>query len=83
MWNKDSVPNNWNLQLSFVYLNLEAINAPIFEIFKKEGFNMPYCKVGQADIYYEDIGKGKPILMIHGYTPGSSINEWLYGTYIY
>ncbi|PFD94698.1 2-hydroxy-6-oxo-6-phenylhexa-2,4-dienoate hydrolase [Bacillus cereus] len=30
---------------------------------------MPYCKVGQADIYYEDIGEGKPILMIHGYTP--------------
>lgn len=30
---------------------------------------MPYCKVRQAEIYYEDIGEGKPILMIHGFTP--------------
>ncbi|SDC77660.1 alpha/beta fold hydrolase, partial [Shouchella lonarensis] len=30
---------------------------------------MPYCKVRQADIYYEDIGEGKPIVMLHGYTP--------------
>ena len=29
---------------------------------------MPYCKVRQAEIYYEDIGEGKPILMIHGYS---------------
>ncbi|EKB46454.1 hypothetical protein B857_00664 [Solibacillus isronensis B3W22] len=30
---------------------------------------MPYCKVRQAEIYYEEIGEGKPILMIHGFTP--------------
>ncbi|GGL65151.1 alpha/beta fold hydrolase [Sporolactobacillus putidus] len=30
---------------------------------------MPYCKVRQAKIYFEDVGKGTPILMIHGYTP--------------
>jgi pimeloyl-ACP methyl ester carboxylesterase len=30
---------------------------------------MAYCKVRQADIYYEDLGEGKPILMIHGFTP--------------
>ncbi len=30
---------------------------------------MAYCKVRQAEIYYEDIGEGKPILMIHGYSP--------------
>lgn len=30
---------------------------------------MAYCKVGQAEIYYEDIGEGTPILMIHGFTP--------------
>ncbi len=29
---------------------------------------MPYCKVRQAEIYYEDIGEGKPILMLHGYS---------------
>ena len=29
---------------------------------------MPYCKVRQAEIYYEDIGEGKPILLIHGFT---------------
>lgn len=30
---------------------------------------MPYCKVRQAEIYYEEISEGKPILMIHGCTP--------------
>ncbi|TGA98454.1 alpha/beta hydrolase [Sporolactobacillus shoreae] len=30
---------------------------------------MTYCKVSQADIYYEDRGEGTPILMIHGYSP--------------
>ncbi|MGE6256928.1 alpha/beta fold hydrolase [Heyndrickxia sporothermodurans] len=30
---------------------------------------MPYCKVSQAEIYYEDIGEGKPIILIHGYSP--------------
>lgn len=30
---------------------------------------MAYCKVRQAEIYYEDLGEGKPILMIHGYSP--------------
>ena len=30
---------------------------------------MPYCQVRQANIYYEDLGEGTPILMIHGYTP--------------
>ncbi|MDQ0268248.1 alpha/beta fold hydrolase [Cytobacillus purgationiresistens] len=29
---------------------------------------MPYCKVSHANIYYEDIGEGKPIVMIHGYS---------------
>jgi pimeloyl-ACP methyl ester carboxylesterase len=30
---------------------------------------MPYCNVKNANIYYEDIGTGKPIIMIHGFTP--------------
>ncbi|MFD1019568.1 alpha/beta fold hydrolase [Thalassobacillus hwangdonensis] len=30
---------------------------------------MAYCKVKQAEIYYEDIGEGKPIVMIHGFSP--------------
>ncbi|WP_285767396.1 alpha/beta hydrolase [Peribacillus sp. SI8-4] len=30
---------------------------------------MAYCKVRQAEIYYEDFGEGTPILMIHGYSP--------------
>jgi pimeloyl-ACP methyl ester carboxylesterase len=30
---------------------------------------MPFCKVGQMNIYYEDIGEGIPVLMIHGFTP--------------
>ncbi|MED4956862.1 alpha/beta hydrolase [Paenibacillus macerans] len=30
---------------------------------------MPYCKVKQAELYYEEIGTGRPILMIHGFTP--------------
>lgn len=30
---------------------------------------MPYCKVNKANIYYEVMGEGIPILMIHGYTP--------------
>ncbi|WP_100489678.1 alpha/beta fold hydrolase [Sporolactobacillus pectinivorans] len=30
---------------------------------------MAYCKVRQAEIYYEDLGEGVPVLMIHGYTP--------------
>jgi pimeloyl-ACP methyl ester carboxylesterase len=42
---------------------------PGFELFKKEGLTMAYCKVRQVDMYYEDLGEGKPILMIHGFTP--------------
>lgn len=34
---------------------------------------MPYCQVRQAEIYYEDIGEGKPILMIHGFSPDSRL----------
>lgn len=30
---------------------------------------MPYCKVANADIYYEDLGTGIPIIMIHGFSP--------------
>jgi pimeloyl-ACP methyl ester carboxylesterase len=30
---------------------------------------MAYCKVPKADVYYEDLGEGTPILMLHGYTP--------------
>lgn len=30
---------------------------------------MAFCKVRQAEIHYEDFGKGIPILMIHGYSP--------------
>ncbi|KHD86248.1 alpha/beta fold hydrolase [Heyndrickxia ginsengihumi] len=30
---------------------------------------MAYCKVRIADIYYEDIGEGMPIIMLHGFTP--------------
>lgn len=30
---------------------------------------MPYCKVKNANIYYEDIGSGIPIIMVHGFTP--------------
>ncbi|MEI2365468.1 alpha/beta fold hydrolase [Niallia circulans] len=29
---------------------------------------MPYCKVKNANIYYEDIGTGIPIIMLHGFT---------------
>lgn len=30
---------------------------------------MAYCKVRQAEIYYEAFGEGKPVLMIHGFAP--------------
>ncbi|WLD94567.1 alpha/beta fold hydrolase [Alkalihalobacillus sp. AL-G] len=30
---------------------------------------MPFCKVNKANIYYEDKGTGKPIVMIHGFSP--------------
>ncbi|ANX11632.1 2-hydroxy-6-oxo-6-phenylhexa-2,4-dienoate hydrolase [Fictibacillus arsenicus] len=30
---------------------------------------MSYCKVEKANIYYEEIGSGMPILMIHGFSP--------------
>lgn len=29
---------------------------------------MPYCKVSKAEIFYEEIGEGKPIVMIHGFS---------------
>ncbi|WP_313800810.1 alpha/beta hydrolase [Cytobacillus sp.] len=29
---------------------------------------MAYCKVEQAEIFYEDIGEGVPIIMIHGFS---------------
>ncbi|EHL79209.1 hypothetical protein HMPREF1015_01412 [Bacillus smithii 7_3_47FAA] len=46
---------------------------------------MTYCKVRQAEIYYEDLGEGKPIIMMHGYSPDhllmsgcmELVNEWL------
>jgi pimeloyl-ACP methyl ester carboxylesterase len=28
---------------------------------------MPYCQTPQAEVYYEDIGEGRPIVLIHGY----------------
>ncbi|MFO1446158.1 alpha/beta hydrolase [Bacillus sp. Bva_UNVM-123] len=30
---------------------------------------MPFCKVNHANFYYEDFGVGKPIIMIHGFSP--------------
>ncbi|MNB76101.1 haloalkane dehalogenase [compost metagenome] len=30
---------------------------------------MPYCRTGKAELYYEEKGEGKPIVLIHGYTP--------------
>jgi pimeloyl-ACP methyl ester carboxylesterase len=30
---------------------------------------MSYCKVEKANIYYEEIGSGTPILMVHGFSP--------------
>lgn len=30
---------------------------------------MAYCKVRQAEVYYKEIGEGKPVLLIHGFTP--------------
>jgi pimeloyl-ACP methyl ester carboxylesterase len=30
---------------------------------------MPFCKVTNANIYYEVIGEGKPIIMLHGFSP--------------
>ncbi|GLC89624.1 alpha/beta fold hydrolase [Lysinibacillus piscis] len=29
---------------------------------------MPFCKVKNATIYYEDVGVGKPIIMLHGFS---------------
>ncbi|MDQ0169282.1 pimeloyl-ACP methyl ester carboxylesterase [Paenibacillus tundrae] len=29
---------------------------------------MPFCKVKNANIYYEETGTGKPIIMIHGFS---------------
>ncbi|MFG6494741.1 alpha/beta hydrolase [Fictibacillus sp. UD] len=29
---------------------------------------MPYCKVEKANMYYEEIGSGTPIIIIHGFT---------------
>ncbi|SDC97498.1 Pimeloyl-ACP methyl ester carboxylesterase [Terribacillus halophilus] len=30
---------------------------------------MPYCRIGDTEIYYEEAGEGTPIIMIHGYSP--------------
>ncbi|MEQ2526919.1 alpha/beta hydrolase [Bacillaceae bacterium CLA-AA-H227] len=30
---------------------------------------MAYCKVSNAEIYYEEVGEGIPILLIHGFAP--------------
>ncbi len=30
---------------------------------------MPYCNVNKANIYYEDIGVGIPIIILHGFSP--------------
>lgn len=30
---------------------------------------MPFCQVTNATIYYEEIGVGQPIIMLHGFTP--------------
>ncbi len=30
---------------------------------------MPYFKASQAELYYEEMGSGRPIVLIHGFTP--------------
>lgn len=30
---------------------------------------MPYCRVQNADMYYEEVGEGTPIVLVHGFTP--------------
>jgi len=33
------------------------------------GATMPFCHIRKANIYYEMIGEGMPIVMLHGYSP--------------
>ncbi len=35
---------------------------------------MPYITVNGAKLYYEDTGKGKPIVFLHGYV--GDIEDW-------
>ncbi|MEA0562741.1 alpha/beta fold hydrolase [Lysinibacillus irui] len=30
---------------------------------------MPFCQIKKANIYYEVIGTGTPIIMLHGFSP--------------
>jgi pimeloyl-ACP methyl ester carboxylesterase len=48
---------------------VDVLNTKKRKSIKKEGFKMAYCKVRQAEIYYEDLGTGTPIIMIHGFSP--------------
>lgn len=36
---------------------------------------MPFCSINNIDIHYELKGEGKPIVMIHGFTPDSSLMQ--------
>ncbi|AVK84975.1 2-hydroxy-6-oxo-6-phenylhexa-2,4-dienoate hydrolase [Lysinibacillus sp. B2A1] len=36
---------------------------------------MPFCQVSKANIYYEMIGEGKPIVMLHGFSPDHGLME--------
>lgn len=42
---------------------------------------MPYLQTDTATFYYEEIGKGIPIIMIHGFTPDHRLMSGCYGTY--
>lgn len=39
------------------------------------GTTMPFCQVSKANIYYEMIGEGKPIVMLHGFSPDHGLME--------
>ncbi|KQL37778.1 2-hydroxy-6-oxo-6-phenylhexa-2,4-dienoate hydrolase [Bacillus sp. FJAT-25509] len=36
---------------------------------------MPFCSINNVDINYEIMGEGKPIVMIHGFTPDSRLMQ--------
>lgn len=41
-----------------------------------------FCDLGDIQIHYERYGKGKPVVMIHGFTPDYRLMEGAWNRYL-
>ena len=49
--------------------------------FRKKEFRMPYFKYKNKSVYYEEIGQGEPVILIHGNTMSSKMFDCILDLY--